>query len=247
MKRILLILIKLFFNVIILFSQEITNIRFEQEGKKINIYYNLSGDYEYEVRVYYSINGNIWNGPLKFVSYDVGKNQRAGMDKRIEWDVLSECNMLQSDVKFKVTALYQFPGESDDEIPDYVAPAKIGSKEAPECLEILMVAESMPEFIGGEEALYKYLLENVNYPQSAKESGIQGRVFVTFVVELDGSVTDVRVLRGIGGGCDEEAVRVVKNMPKWIPGKQKGKSVRVQYNLPLKFTLTSGSDKPDQK
>jgi protein TonB len=71
----------------------------------------------------------------------------------------------------------------------------------------------------------------------AKESGIQGRVFVTFVVERDGSVTDVRVLRGIGGGCDEEAIRVVQNMPKWSPGKQRGKSVRVQYNLPVKFTL----------
>ena len=85
--------------------------------------------------------------------------------------------------------------------------------------------------------LYKYLAENIKYPQMAKESGIQGRVFVTFVVEKDGRVTDVRVLRGIGGGCDEEAIRVVQNMPKWTPGKQRGKSVRVQYNLPVKFTL----------
>jgi protein TonB len=71
----------------------------------------------------------------------------------------------------------------------------------------------------------------------AKESGIQGRVFVTFVVEKNGSVTDVRVLRGIGGGCDEEAIRVVQNMPKWSAGKQRGKPVRVQFNLPIKFTL----------
>jgi protein TonB len=71
----------------------------------------------------------------------------------------------------------------------------------------------------------------------AKESGIQGRVFVTFVVEKDGSVTDVRVLRGIGGGCDEEAIRVVQKMPKWKAGKQRGKPVRVQFNLPIKFTL----------
>jgi protein TonB len=71
----------------------------------------------------------------------------------------------------------------------------------------------------------------------AKESGIQGTVYVTFVVEKDGSITDVRVLRGIGGGCDEEAVRVVKNSPKWSPGKQRGKPVRVQYNLPVKFIL----------
>ena len=100
-----------------------------------------------------------------------------------------------------------------------------------------MVVESMPEFPGGEAALYKFLGENIKYPQMAKESGIQGRVFVTFVVERNGSVTDVRVLRGIGGGCDEEAVRVVQNMPSWTPGKQRGKAVRVQYNLPVKFTL----------
>lgn len=71
----------------------------------------------------------------------------------------------------------------------------------------------------------------------ARESGIQGTVYVTFVVERNGNVTDVRVLRGIGGGCDEEAVRVIKAMPKWNPGKQRGKPVRVQFNMPIKFTL----------
>ena len=71
----------------------------------------------------------------------------------------------------------------------------------------------------------------------ARESGIQGTVYVTFVVEHDGSVTDVRILRGIGGGCDEEAVRVINSMPKWNAGKQRGKPVRVQFNMPIKFTL----------
>ncbi len=103
--------------------------------------------------------------------------------------------------------------------------------------QIFMVVEQMPEFPGGEEALYKYLAGNITYPQMAKESGIQGRVYVTFIVEQDGSISDVRVLRGIGGGCDEESIRVVKAMPKWKPGKQRGKPVRVQYNLPVKFSL----------
>ena len=103
--------------------------------------------------------------------------------------------------------------------------------------QVFMVVEQMPEFPGGEEALYKYLRANIKYPQSAKESGIQGRVFVTFIVEPDSSISDVRVLRGIGGGCDEEAIRVVKAMPKWIPGKQRGKPVRIQYNLPVQFSL----------
>ncbi len=71
----------------------------------------------------------------------------------------------------------------------------------------------------------------------ARESGIQGRVYVTFVVETNGSITDVRLLRGIGGGCDEEAIRVVKMMSKWTPGKQRGKPVRVQFNLPVRFVL----------
>ena len=85
--------------------------------------------------------------------------------------------------------------------------------------------------------MYKYLAQNIKYPQLARENNITGRVFVTFVVERDGSVTGVRVLRDIGGGCGQEAVRVVKSMPKWTPGKQRGKAVRVQYNLPVNFSL----------
>lgn len=103
--------------------------------------------------------------------------------------------------------------------------------------EIFTVVEEQPAYPGGDEARTKYLMESIKYPEEAKELGIQGRVFVTFVVEVDGSITDVRVLRGIGGGCDEEAVRVVRGMPKWIPGKQRGVPVRVQFNLPIKFTL----------
>jgi protein TonB len=103
--------------------------------------------------------------------------------------------------------------------------------------EIFTVVEEQPAYPGGEEGRMRYLQESIKYPEEAKELGIQGRVFVTFVVEVDGSITDVRVLRGIGGGCDEEAVRVVKAMPKWVPGKQRGVPVRVQFNLPIKFTL----------
>ena len=103
--------------------------------------------------------------------------------------------------------------------------------------KVFTIVEQMPSFPGGEEALMKYLADNIQYPAIAKDAGIQGRVYVTFVVDKDGSITDVKVLRGIGGGCDEEAVRVVKNMPKWNPGKQRGKPVKVQYNLPIRYTL----------
>jgi periplasmic protein TonB len=119
-------------------------------------------------------------------------------------------------------------------IQEYV-PAQV--EEEPEDVQIFTVVESMPEFPGGDAARIQYLNDNIVYPQMARESGIQGRVFVTFVVERDGSVTDVQVLRGIGGGCDEEAVRVIRNMPKWVPGKQRGKPVRVQFNMPILFKL----------
>ncbi|NOX45513.1 MAG: M56 family metallopeptidase [Chlorobi bacterium] len=117
-------------------------------------------------------------------------------------------------------------------------------KEAKEIIEvkngqtdIFTVVEEMPTFPGGDEARMKYLVENIRYPEVAQKNGIQGRVFITFVVEEDGYLSNVKVLRGIGGGCDEEAVRVIENMPKWEPGKQNGKAVRVQFNMPIMFKL----------
>ncbi len=103
--------------------------------------------------------------------------------------------------------------------------------------QVFVVVESMPQFPGGYEILIKYLGENISYPKAAREAGIQGKVFVSFVVEKDGKVTNIKILRGIGGGCDEEAVKVVQNMPDWIPGKQRSVAVRVQFNLPISFTL----------
>ncbi len=103
--------------------------------------------------------------------------------------------------------------------------------------EIFTVVENDPEFPGGMEALYKYLQTSIKYPTIAKENNITGRVYVTFVVEKDGSIANPRILRDIGGGCGQEAIRVVKAMPKWKPGKQRGKAVRVQFNLPVSFNL----------
>lgn len=113
--------------------------------------------------------------------------------------------------------------------------AQVIEQAAPK--EIFTVVEEQPSYPGGEEARMKFLQDNIKYPEEAKELNIDGRVFVQFVVEIDGSITDVKVIRGIGAGCDEEAVRVVKSMPKWIPGKQRGTPVRVQFNLPIRFKL----------
>ena len=102
---------------------------------------------------------------------------------------------------------------------------------------IFKVVEVMPVFPGGEKKLMSYLGNNIKYPEKAKKDGVKGRVFITFVVEKDGRIDNVELLRGIGSGCDEEAMRVIKSMPKWSPGMTNGEPVRVQYNLPIKFAL----------
>lgn len=118
-----------------------------------------------------------------------------------------------------------------------ITPVVVEQDEEEDEQEIFQVVEQDPEFPGGVEALYKYIQSNIKYPQLAKENNITGRVFVTFVVEKDGSVSNVKAARDIGGGCGAEAVRVVKSMPKWKPGKQRGKAVRAAYTLPVNFTL----------
>ncbi len=97
--------------------------------------------------------------------------------------------------------------------------------------------EKMPEFPGGQEALNRYLVRNIKYPLLAQENGIQGRVVCQFVVNSDGSIVDISVVRGVEESLDKEAIRVIKSMPKWTPGRQGGKSVRVKYTLPIRFKL----------
>lgn len=101
----------------------------------------------------------------------------------------------------------------------------------------LRFPQKMPEFPGGYGELQKFLASNIHYPKLAIEAETQGTVHVKFVVEKDGSISNVLVLRGVGSGCDEEAVRVVSKMPNWIPGMQMNRPVRVEFNLPVKFTL----------
>ncbi len=122
--------------------------------------------------------------------------------------------------------------------------------EEPEEAPIFKIVEDMPRFAGCEnvhkkeernecsqQKLLEFIYSNIKYPELAKETRIEGVVVVQFVVEKDGSITDVKIMRDIGGGCGEEAVRVVKMMPKWIPGKQRGRPVRVLFNLPIRFKL----------
>jgi len=125
--------------------------------------------------------------------------------------------------------------EQNEVIEEYVAPEVVEEEVVEQ--EIFQIVEEMPQFPGGEQKLMEFVAKNIKYPQIARETGIQGRVFVGFVVEPDGSISNVKLLRGIGGGCDEEAMRVIKSLPKWKPGKQRGKAVRVSYQIPVFFKL----------
>jgi protein TonB len=128
--------------------------------------------------------------------------------------------------------------EDDKEVEVVIAAPVEAPVEEEEEEVVFVVVESMPEFPGGQQALFRYLSENVKYPVIAQENGIQGRVICQFVVNKDGSIVDVEVARSGGDpSLDKEAVRVIKSMPKWKPGKQRGKPVRVKYTVPVNFKL----------
>lgn len=145
--------------------------------------------------------------------------------------------IVENDIEVEQEIEINVEDDQETAVEEYIPIDIIEEEETDEEEQVFVIVESMPQFPGGDAARIAYLNENMKYPIMARESGIQGRVFVTFVVEKDGSITDVRILRGIGGGCDEEALKVVKNMPQWIPGKQRNVPVRVQFNMPINFIL----------
>jgi protein TonB len=118
-----------------------------------------------------------------------------------------------------------------------VATGPVVTEEASDEGEIFQVVEQMPEFPGGMQALMAYLSKNIKYPSVAQDNGIQGRVLVSFVVNKDGSIVDPEVIKSVDAALDKEAMRVIKAMPKWNPGKQRGKPVRVKYTVPVLFRL----------
>ena len=127
--------------------------------------------------------------------------------------------------------------EEDAEVEIREVEAEVVEEEEPAEQEVFLIVEQMPVFPGGDAELRKYLAQSVKYPVIAQENGIQGRVFVKFVIAADGSVTNVEVARPFDPNLDKEAVRVVKSMPKWTPGKQRGKAVRVSYTVPINVVL----------
>ena len=144
-------------------------------------------------------------------------------------------NVVEDDVE---TETIEINTEDDKDVEVVIAPPVEAPVEEEEEEVIFMVVETMPEFPGGQQALFKYLGENVKYPVIAQENGIQGRVICQFVVNKDGSIVDVVVVRSSGEpSLDKEALRVINSMPKWKPGKQRGKPVRVKYTVPVNFRL----------
>ena len=119
----------------------------------------------------------------------------------------------------------------------YVPPPPPKPKVEEVTEEIFVVVEEQPEFPGGNTAMMKFLSDNIKYPVIAQENGIQGRVITNFVVERDGSITDVQVVRGVDPSLDKEAIRVIQSMPKWKAGRQRGSAVRVRFTLPVVFRL----------
>ena len=170
---------------------------------------------------------------IKFTAPVIKKDEEVKPDEELK---------TQDELMSTKTAIGTFDVKGNDDANGEVLKAKevIAEPEPPKHEEenkVFDIVEQQPLFPGGPAALMKYLSENTKYPVVAQENGVQGRVTVQFVVEKDGSISDVHVLRGVDPSLDKEAVRVVKSMPRWTPGKQNGINVRVNYRVPVLFRL----------
>ena len=170
---------------------------------------------------------------IKFTAPVIKKDEEVKPDEELK---------TQDELMSTKTAIGTFDVKGNDDANGEILKAKevIAEPEPPKHEEenkVFDIVEQQPLFPGGPAALMKYLSENTKYPVVAQENGVQGRVTVQFVVEKDGSISDVHVLRGVDPSLDREAVRVVKSMPRWTPGKQNGITVRVIYRVPVLFRL----------
>lgn len=145
-------------------------------------------------------------------------------------------NIVDNDVQID-NELDLMTSEADDKTVIEVAPVIQQQAEEEEEAEVFFIVENMPEFPGGELALRKFIANAIKYPVIAQENGIQGKVYVNFVVDKDGSVTQAKIARGVDASLDKEALRVVNSLPKWKPGMQRGKPVKVSYTVPISFVL----------
>ena len=168
---------------------------------------------------------------IKFTAPVIKKDEEVHEDNEIK----SQEELTATKVAISIADVKGNDEANGKDIADLEAGGDTGCSRNPKrCFDMV---EQMPTFPGGQQELMSYLGKNIKYPTIAQENGTQGRVIIQFVVERDGSITDVRVARGVDPYLDKEAVRVVKSMPKWIPGKQNGKAVRVKFTVPVMFRL----------
>lgn len=158
-------------------------------------------------------------------------------DVRPEEEMKSQTQLTENKVTISIADVKGNDEKNGKDIADLKQVVTQKAEPEPEPEKVFDMVESMPSYPGGQAELMAFLQKNTVYPAMAQENNIQGRVSVQFVVERDGSVTDVHVIRPVDPSLDKEAVRVVKSMPRWVPGKQNGKAVRVKYTVPVMFKL----------
>lgn len=152
-------------------------------------------------------------------------------------EVTTELNVIDNEAESEnMLGVVDFGDDANTEVEEFT-PAVVEEQQEVEEEEVFVFVEEKASFPGGEEALFKYLSDNLKYPEMARTGNIEGMVYIRFVVEKDGSITNPVIMRDIGGGCGAEALRVVKAMPKWKPAKQRNRTVRSQFDLPVRFTL----------
>ena len=148
--------------------------------------------------------------------------------------VVEVLNVVENTEEVEAVEIVSEDDETEEIVIDVPVAAPIEEEEEE---VVFQVVEKMPQFPGGQQALFEYLSKNIRYPVIAQENGLQGRVICQFVVNSDGSIVDIVVVRSVDPSLDKEAVRVIQSMPKWQPGEQRGKAVRVKYTLPVNFRL----------
>lgn len=151
--------------------------------------------------------------------------------------VVEVLQIVDDDVEIEDELLIEDTEADDETIIDVAPVIETAAEEEEEEAQVFFIVEDMPEFPGGDLALRKYIANAIKYPVIAQENGIQGKVYVTFVVSKTGKVTDAKIARGVDPSLDKEALRVVNALPAWKPGKQRGKPVNVSYTVPINFVL----------
>ena len=151
--------------------------------------------------------------------------------------VVEVLNIVDDDVEIKDELIIDTEVTKDMIIDVAPVVSTVAKEEEEEETQVFFIVEDMPEFPGGEAALRQFIANEIKYPVIAQENGIQGRVYVTFVVNTDGSIADAKIARGVDPSLDKEALRVVSTLPRWKPGMQRGKAVRVSYTVPINFVL----------